>query len=485
MDEEERLESWKINRKVRINRSSRVWKRISESDVTSDEVGNSDGDGNEVIESTNDDVHLVDDSEDLTPKTEDNDEDGDSTAVVEDAENDDVTLEDGSLVKRKNDDQNDGDVDTNGSDDEQYQSLDEDDVEISVRGNVDDVLTDLIDTRIREDEDASLRRKRNKKSENDDEPVENVDTYDECNSDKEEAESKTDENNDSIETNLVIEDVNDDQDEIPQGCYRMTDRKNCDTGRNYRLTVTRSAPPVPNFELEPKAQNEESTSDDGLVSNIQDEELSNDNVETEEACLSGDDTQQNVRNFAMPNISPSVSEPEYGFTFNDPLEDLNAILEEKRSSKNIFKDGQMSRSSDVAPDTENEEEYSKLKDCSQEIAIDSQMAKPGDVSLEEENGKEKEEQISNKEEVQFEEEVLTQINTRALPRNATTYELEKFERNALIIFNFENINGYKPRLGTREDGEALRNTFGSYGFEIEEHVDLCREDIFRELKRCK
>lgn len=76
-------------------------------------------------------------------------------------------------------------------------------------------------------------------------------------------------------------------------------------------------------------------------------------------------------------------------------------------------------------------------------------------------------------------------NTRALSKYAATYELENFEKNALIIFNQVNVDGYsKPRHGTEKDVEALRNTFEKFGFEVVEHRDFTKEKIFSELKTC-
>lgn len=76
-------------------------------------------------------------------------------------------------------------------------------------------------------------------------------------------------------------------------------------------------------------------------------------------------------------------------------------------------------------------------------------------------------------------------NRRALSKDSATYELEKFEKNALIIFNQENIEGHKRRLGTERDVKALMTTFTNYGFEVIEHKDLTKDDLFKELKACK
>lgn len=82
--------------------------------------------------------------------------------------------------------------------------------------------------------------------------------------------------------------------------------------------------------------------------------------------------------------------------------------------------------------------------------------------------------------------LLQEINTNALPKDARTYELEKFKKNALIIFNQENIDGYQlPRYGTEKDVAALTNTFENFGFEVVEHKDYTKDEVFKELKTCK
>lgn len=77
-------------------------------------------------------------------------------------------------------------------------------------------------------------------------------------------------------------------------------------------------------------------------------------------------------------------------------------------------------------------------------------------------------------------------NIRALSKYATTYELEKFEKNILIIFNQVNVEGYsKPRFGTEKDVKALTSTFHNFGFDYVVHNDFTKEELFRELKTCK
>ncbi|CAB3254982.1 unnamed protein product [Arctia plantaginis] len=74
------------------------------------------------------------------------------------------------------------------------------------------------------------------------------------------------------------------------------------------------------------------------------------------------------------------------------------------------------------------------------------------------------------------------LNMNALSKYATTYELERFEKNALIIFNLENIDGHEKRLGTEKDVEMLKNTFGKFGFEAVEYKDFTKDEIFETLR---
>lgn len=79
----------------------------------------------------------------------------------------------------------------------------------------------------------------------------------------------------------------------------------------------------------------------------------------------------------------------------------------------------------------------------------------------------------------------TVYNTRALDKFAATYKLETFEKNFLVIFNQENINGYLPREGTEKDVEALQKTFSQFGFEVHEYKDFTKDEIMEQLKICK
>lgn len=82
--------------------------------------------------------------------------------------------------------------------------------------------------------------------------------------------------------------------------------------------------------------------------------------------------------------------------------------------------------------------------------------------------------------------VVDDRNTRALAADESTYKLETFEKNAMIIFNQYYVNGYrKPRVGTKEDGRRIKQTLQKFGFEGDEHMDLTKAQIFEELKNCK
>lgn len=80
---------------------------------------------------------------------------------------------------------------------------------------------------------------------------------------------------------------------------------------------------------------------------------------------------------------------------------------------------------------------------------------------------------------------VEKINTRALPKHAATYQLEKFEKNALLIFNQRHVYGYAPRLGTEKDVAELERTFKNYGFEVKVEDDLTKEEIMAKLIECK
>ncbi|XP_072948151.1 caspase-1-like [Epargyreus clarus] len=76
-------------------------------------------------------------------------------------------------------------------------------------------------------------------------------------------------------------------------------------------------------------------------------------------------------------------------------------------------------------------------------------------------------------------------NTKALHKEARTYELEKFQKNCLIIFNQESIEGFEPRLGTKQDVDVLTATFENYGFEVIEHKNFTKEQIIEVLETFK
>lgn len=96
----------------------------------------------------------------------------------------------------------------------------------------------------------------------------------------------------------------------------------------------------------------------------------------------------------------------------------------------------------------------------------------------------KEALVEEKQQLQEPEEYLEPFNEKALSRFAPTYELEKYKKHALIIFNQEDIDD-KPRHGTISDVGALTNTFEKLGFEVKENVhhDLTKEEIFQKLDK--
>lgn len=79
--------------------------------------------------------------------------------------------------------------------------------------------------------------------------------------------------------------------------------------------------------------------------------------------------------------------------------------------------------------------------------------------------------------------LATLYNTRALPKDADSYRLEKFEKNAMLIINQIEIKGYKnPRHGSRKDGRDLSTTFEKFGFKVEEEFNLDKASVENKLK---
>lgn len=73
-----------------------------------------------------------------------------------------------------------------------------------------------------------------------------------------------------------------------------------------------------------------------------------------------------------------------------------------------------------------------------------------------------------------------------LKKYAATYEMEKYKKNAMIIFNHKNfLGGNNTRVGTMQDEEALKTTFEMFNFEVESHLDLAKKTLIQELKNCK
>lgn len=69
-------------------------------------------------------------------------------------------------------------------------------------------------------------------------------------------------------------------------------------------------------------------------------------------------------------------------------------------------------------------------------------------------------------------------NKKALLKTASTYQLEEFESNVLLIFNQVNFVSHDKRLGTEKDVEALTKTFEQIGFTVETpFTDKTEEEI--------
>ncbi|XP_045455989.1 caspase-3-like [Melitaea cinxia] len=117
--------------------------------------------------------------------------------------------------------------------------------------------------------------------------------------------------------------------------------------------------------------------------------------------------------------------------------------------------------------------------------LDGVMKNPPEVSYESDSKSEYNEDKTSEPVTPISESVNVLYNTRALSRHATTYKLEKFEKNFMIIFNQENIVGYEPRLGTEKDVASLCSTFSEFGFECVVRTDYTKAEIMEELQVLK
>lgn len=81
--------------------------------------------------------------------------------------------------------------------------------------------------------------------------------------------------------------------------------------------------------------------------------------------------------------------------------------------------------------------------------------------------------------------IVDHRKNRALAADEPTYKLETFEKNAMIIFNQYDVIERDLRVGTHQDGRLIKETLKKFGFEGKEHMDLIKENIFKELEKCK
>ncbi|KAI8432908.1 hypothetical protein MSG28_013819 [Choristoneura fumiferana] len=67
-----------------------------------------------------------------------------------------------------------------------------------------------------------------------------------------------------------------------------------------------------------------------------------------------------------------------------------------------------------------------------------------------------------------------------------TYELDKFQKNAMVIFNHEKYaqRDVSPRIGTEYDKNALKKTFQRFRFEVTTYDDLSKEELLSKLTEC-
>ncbi|XP_026750554.2 caspase-6-like [Galleria mellonella] len=96
------------------------------------------------------------------------------------------------------------------------------------------------------------------------------------------------------------------------------------------------------------------------------------------------------------------------------------------------------------------------------------------VTVENENNDDKENNEINK-----------NINTYALSKHASTYELETFESNLLVMFHNNVFDEYRPKRNTLEDVQAVTSTFEKFGFESKIHANKTLEEIKKEMEKFK
>ncbi|XP_049879989.1 caspase-1-like [Pectinophora gossypiella] len=134
--------------------------------------------------------------------------------------------------------------------------------------------------------------------------------------------------------------------------------------------------------------------------------------------------------------------------------------------------------------------FKEVNDLLDIIHRDASMFKPATNLCYDEPNDNVDNSLKNEEdEAQLDEQLPIRyndaVNSKALGKNERTYRLEKFEKNAIIVFNQENLEGYLPRKGTEEDVKAICETFSKFGFvDIENnvHKDLTKVDLFKKLQ---
>ncbi|XP_068625325.1 caspase-1-like [Battus philenor] len=170
-----------------------------------------------------------------------------------------------------------------------------------------------------------------------------------------------------------------------------------------------------------------------------------------------------------------------GFNTNQTPEDncvnMEMIVDRNERSENEDTDSQ--QTDDVSDSNGDARDYEVMDttDRTGGISLDGIMVSPPQILEPETYDKKEVDFVIEKEEVKYED-----YNRRALSKFATTYELEKFDKNCLIIFNQENVDGFNPRYGTEKDVQSLTSTFSDFGFEVTEHKDFTKDEVFKELK---
>ncbi|XP_061710523.1 caspase-6-like isoform X2 [Cydia pomonella] len=186
---------------------------------------------------------------------------------------------------------------------------------------------------------------------------------------------------------------------------------------------------------------------------------------------------------AIPRLEDSKSFDERSFGTNqaESIEDKSNIVPHGMNIGDFEAPSLFSISPKLLQRTNDQEEPLKAAENQHEIDDGYENTKVADNAIDRNKFLELFDRTLN----QYYNEVLDidESNTFQSDLDSATYELEKFERNDMIIFNHENFMSERKRRGTSLDVAALENTFKQYRFHVTTYNDLTENNLFVELKK--